>query len=406
VLSGLLGLGAVGLAVMIVWIVPSLLTRHPHLGNVDRYKAINDTRTGLVGAAVAIGAFGGLVFTGRTYLLSRSGQFTDRYSKAVEQLGDDELEVRLGGIYALERLMADSPRDQPTILEVLCAWVRQRTSSHDAPEDVLTSLDPVPDLATDCQAVLTVIGRRSRVKNERIDLRRAVLPGVIFPEPAHFEGADLREAHLERGDLVAARLEGADLREAHLERGNLRDAHLERARLTDAHLEVAQLQRVHLEEADLTYAHLELADLELADLKGAYLGHAELEQARLVEANLERARLAHANLVLASLGGAYLEQAELSYAHLEGAVLSRAHLEQATLGGAYLQGADLTDAELEGAYLVGADLSDCRGLTQSQIYAAAVDETTMLPKGLRRPGERLVQTDQAADHEHGEDDDQ
>ena len=45
------------------------------------------------------------------YRLSQEDQFTDRYSK-VEQPGDDKLEVRLGGSYALERLMADSPRDQ------------------------------------------------------------------------------------------------------------------------------------------------------------------------------------------------------------------------------------------------------------------------------------------------------
>jgi hypothetical protein len=53
------------------------------------------------------------------------GHLTDRYTKAVEQLGSDKIEVRLGGIYALERLMRDSPTDQPTIVEVLAAYIRQ-----------------------------------------------------------------------------------------------------------------------------------------------------------------------------------------------------------------------------------------------------------------------------------------
>src|SRR5690242_5696390 len=37
---------------------------------------------------VAASAAGGLAYTARTYRLSREGHFTDRYSKAVEQLGD------------------------------------------------------------------------------------------------------------------------------------------------------------------------------------------------------------------------------------------------------------------------------------------------------------------------------
>ena len=45
---------------------------------------------------------------------------TDRYTKAIEQLGPDKgLDVRIGGIYALERIARDSPRDHPTIMEVL-----------------------------------------------------------------------------------------------------------------------------------------------------------------------------------------------------------------------------------------------------------------------------------------------
>ena len=72
-----------------------------------------------------MGAGVGLAYTARTYRLSREGHLTDRYTKAVEQLGSDKIEVRLGGIYALERLMRDSSTDQPTIVEVLAAYIRR-----------------------------------------------------------------------------------------------------------------------------------------------------------------------------------------------------------------------------------------------------------------------------------------
>ena len=62
----------------------------------------------------------------------------DRCTKAIEQLGPGELEVRLGGIYAPERIACDSPRDHPTVLEVLAAFANTPTShgrSNTSPTD-------------------------------------------------------------------------------------------------------------------------------------------------------------------------------------------------------------------------------------------------------------------------------
>jgi hypothetical protein len=51
----------------------------------------------------------------RTHELTEQGQVTDRYTKAIEQLGSDKLDVRIGGIYALQRIARDSARDHPTV---------------------------------------------------------------------------------------------------------------------------------------------------------------------------------------------------------------------------------------------------------------------------------------------------
>jgi hypothetical protein len=56
---------------------------------------------------------------------SREAQFADRYSQALEQLGSDNLDVRIGGIYALEGIALDSPRHHPTVMEVLTAFIRE-----------------------------------------------------------------------------------------------------------------------------------------------------------------------------------------------------------------------------------------------------------------------------------------
>ncbi|MGZ9111634.1 MAG: hypothetical protein ACXW3X_11245 [Rhodoplanes sp.] len=56
---------------------------------------------------------------------AEQGHITDRFTKAVEQLGSDKLAVRLGAIYALERISRDSRRDHWTIMETLTAYVRE-----------------------------------------------------------------------------------------------------------------------------------------------------------------------------------------------------------------------------------------------------------------------------------------
>jgi hypothetical protein len=52
----------------------------------------------------------------RTLDATRDGQIADRYSKAIEQLGSSTIDVTIGGIYAMERVARDSPRDHPAAL--------------------------------------------------------------------------------------------------------------------------------------------------------------------------------------------------------------------------------------------------------------------------------------------------
>ena len=74
-----------------------------------------------------IGAAITLWFTAQRHQLDRDANRTDRYTKAVEQLGDDaKPAVQLGGVYALERVAIDSLRDRAVAFDVLSAFVRQQ----------------------------------------------------------------------------------------------------------------------------------------------------------------------------------------------------------------------------------------------------------------------------------------
>ena len=126
------------LFILVWWLLPQWLYRHTATDKVAKLKAITDTRTALLAGLIGVGAL--LTFwlnsrvyriTARTFEVTEQGHITERYTKAIEQLGSDNLAVRLGGIYALERLAQDSPqRDHPTVVEVLGAFVREGSQQH------------------------------------------------------------------------------------------------------------------------------------------------------------------------------------------------------------------------------------------------------------------------------------
>ena len=64
--------------------------------------------------------------TERTVEVAQEQQITERFTRAIEQLGNEQsMSMRLGGIYALERIAKDSERDHWQVMEVLTAYVRE-----------------------------------------------------------------------------------------------------------------------------------------------------------------------------------------------------------------------------------------------------------------------------------------
>ena len=91
---------------------------------------------------------------------------TDRYTKAIEQLGSDKLDVRIGGIYALERVARDSARDHPTVMEVLAAFIREHSHEQWPPSDP-GGQEQARSTRPDVQAAVTVVGRRDAKRDIR-----------------------------------------------------------------------------------------------------------------------------------------------------------------------------------------------------------------------------------------------
>ncbi|MEU7795567.1 pentapeptide repeat-containing protein [Micromonospora tulbaghiae] len=230
---------------------------------------------------------GGLYLTNdanrRQQALAAQGQITERFGKAIEQLGQtnpDKMDVRLGAIYALERIMRDSATDYPAVVQVLAGFIRghaprngrtpQSSGKPDSPDG---KIHPPEDI----QAALDVLGRRSIKGNTGempFSLANTNLAGAsIWANFADvsFRGADLRGANLSGTNLDDAKMAGADMRGASLAGARLFDAglsdvNLAGADMTRADLRRAWLSNTNLSGANLTDALLTRTQLQCADV--------------------------------------------------------------------------------------------------------------------------------------------
>jgi Pentapeptide repeats (8 copies) len=297
-------IGFAALILVPVWLNPPLsqaALRSVHVGSERitlqqaQGQLQNDTRTTLLQALAGIVVVAGAAATWRQVRISREGQITDRLTHAIDQVGSDIVDVRVGGIYALERLARDSADDRLAVEEILATFIRTHApwpaghESHPDPHptpDVDEAIPWLTDRAPDVRTALRALGRLPHDAHDfplalrRVDLRRTNFyygtliridfgdsnlaaswaPGVRW-ELCRLINTDLRQTRLSR-----ATLDGSDFTKAHLEGATLEKASLVRACLRDA----------NLRDADLTDSNLTGADLRGADLSGADLSGAQM----------------------------------------------------------------------------------------------------------------------------------
>jgi uncharacterized protein YjbI with pentapeptide repeats len=283
VVVGVLAIAAVALVIALIWPVTDLIAAHDVglVAGLPRAAALQAAReavrTQLLTLGAGVFAAGALIFTSRNFILSRrtlelteQGQVTDRYTKAIEQLGSDNASMRLGAIYALERIARDSARDRASVIAVLAAYVREQSHDANSWRDVVMA--PGSDLTSDVRlpgpdlsAALLVLGRRDRqldvgrIDLANVDLSRAYLHSALLDnadlQGALLMGTDLTEADLSGTQLLGAQLTNADLSRADLSGAEIVWANFARANLTDADLSAASWGR-SLFVPDLTDAVL------------------------------------------------------------------------------------------------------------------------------------------------------
>jgi uncharacterized protein YjbI with pentapeptide repeats len=276
--------------------------------------------------------------------VTEEGKLTERFSKAVELLGSDKLDIRLGGIYALERIARDSQKDHWTVMEVLTAFVREN-SPYDSSE---SSEKAAEKPGEDIQTIITVIGRRkwSNTETQNLNLKKVNLAKLSFFR-ANFFKADLSESNLSEAVF---------------------------------------------EETDLRWADLYSTNLALSKLNNTRLGHAKFQQANLFGVRMSNSQASHTSFTHANLRESNFIDVIVSFAGLNGSDLSGAVWTHVTarwanfkltiLCGTVFGAVDFSNSKFNSADLTRCQLTSAEGLTLKQILSAENYDKASLPADL------------------------
>jgi uncharacterized protein YjbI with pentapeptide repeats len=323
---------AIALWAVFVGIPNAAVSQDDARTGAERIRLLNDVRTVSAQLLAGVLVLGGLLLTARSIAVNREGHFTERFTQAIDQLGNDKLEVRLGGIYALERVARFSRPDRGQVLETLSAFVRLARVTSQQPQ--------LPGKREDIRAALRVLGRRRpapRQEDDVLDLTRADL-----------RGADLVGVELKDALLHSVRLEGAELTAATLRKSSLIDADFSRADLVAADLRDGFLIRGRFVKADLSEADLRGVVAMEADFRGVDLTAADLRRADMSDARFDDAAFSEVVGRRADFEGAQLPDSDFNDADLRRATFNRADL-----SGANFQDARGRSGPLPGSALTG-----------------------------------------------------
>lgn len=248
------------------WSAQRIKTQYPNISELNKAKLIEDHRRTLISGISTIATIVGAVVlianlkdsqsrlvldtdkSSREFKIAESRLVAERFSKAIEFLGDKDNEsVQLGGIYSLEKIANDSPEYYWTILEILTAYVRRKS-----PLIKNRAYIKHPEISFPVQAALTSICRQ---RKSLLDDKDIINLGAI----------NLTLANLTLVDR-SANFTFCLFCNSNLYRATLNDLNLTHANFSGAFLYSADLRN-----SDLSYANFQLANLSYADLTGAIL---------------------------------------------------------------------------------------------------------------------------------------
>lgn len=275
-------------------------------------------------------------------------------SKSIEQLGNDSIILRTGGVHVLARIAEDSPRDHFLIVDVLSSHVRERAARKDRKYTLSDRLGRLPlediqDLSSwlthDTSAWLLDSGEEVQLKvaKEKLQKFRDNLPTGAF------------ELLMELLEIEHSTPEWQKTRST--------------AVSEDVQAAMTALgKRSHKLEPEAFPLNFGFTDLRGLNMTALDCRHFEFSHTLLRKASFFSANVRNCHAVGADFSGILGSEATFDHSIFR----------FCTFRGAVLENASFKGVQFQGVNLLGAV-----GLTQNQVEFAYADELTKLPPEIR-----------------------
>ena len=191
----------------------------------------------------------------------------DRYQRGAQLLGNDDLSVRMAGIYSLQRLAEEDPDQYDLqVMQVFCAFVRNHTEDDESfrrRSERIIRLDKV--IPEDVQTALAAVRKRCQLEQSQfklpkftVDLSGAILNGCDLSK-MDLSGANLYGAQLNNCDFSESSLSGADVG-----RANFHNANLNKSILSGARFWRTDLSDISGDTIDISHTHIQCSSFSSA----------------------------------------------------------------------------------------------------------------------------------------------
>ena len=323
--------------VWLIWKAPEIQMQKIQ-DSVERARAETYARDvyikavgGLAVIATAVASWRNLENTKKGVLVAEEKQVTERFAKAVEMLSDSDRYIRLGGIYALERIAKDSDKDYWQVMEILSAFIRsksvrnqpiigetelevepyttatlrqieerriddlndeydeeRRRSEHENEywwEDMLSGeINPhyKKTMSEDVQAAITAIGRRKIWKENPdyvINLRNLELTGICIS--GNYNNVDFSGSH-----FICTTFRGDSSNPSSFDRTNFSNAYFMRAKTTDC-----SMQNAVFRDATIGFSKFQNSNFTGSDFTDCLMDAIEISDCEFVESNFSNVEI-------------------------------------------------------------------------------------------------------------------
>lgn len=423
---------------------PGRVFRSPFVG---AYRELEDKSAAIRNIGLLLAAIFGLPFViwrsivaQRQVNVSEQGLITDRINKAVDGLGTEKtvsyervdaegrpyqvnqskpnIDVRIGAIYALERIAKENLDFHVQIMEILCAYIRENAPASEAepwPEIEMYEDETDGPLRDDWEERVDTFLKKHATALQRVKLREDIkialqiisrrTPEQKILEARAFDGNETARFVFDdkcpeissyfdedTDDLSALERYRSALEEW---KGALDRYSGYRLDLRGINLRGAILPDLNLNGALFDGAQMQGAALNHCEMQGASLYGAQMQAAQLDWSQMQTAVVNESNLQLASFGGVSMQEASLSWANLRSAKLSATILSGTKCNNTQMQWARLfmttmnEKTALENTGLSGAHVIQINNKTRSKLneHLRVVfgDASTLTPNTKNRP---------------------